>query len=52
MIEIELIKFIVITTLSIFIINLIMTLDKDFNVKSYIYGIAMGTLIGILYYIF
>lgn len=52
MIEIELIKFIVITTLSIFIINLIMTLDKDFNVKSYIYGIVMGTLIGILYYIF
>lgn len=37
MIEIELIKFIVITTLSTFIINLIMTLDKDFNVKSYIY---------------
>lgn len=52
MIEIELIKFIVITTLSTFIINLIMTLDKDFNVKSYIYGIVMGTVIGILYYIF
>lgn len=52
MIEIELIKFIVITTLSIFIINLIIKLDKDFNVKSYIYGIVMGTFISILYYIF
>ena len=46
------IKFIAITTLSIFIINLIMKLDENFNVKSYIYGIVMGTLIGILYYIF
>lgn len=52
MIEIELIKFIVITTLSIAIIEFIMTIDKDFNVKSYVYGIVMGTLIGILYYIF
>lgn len=52
MIEIELIKFIVITILSIFIINLIIKLDKDFNVKSYIYGIVMETLISILYYIF
>lgn len=52
MIEIELIKFIVMTTLSIFIINLLIKLDKDFNVKSYIYGIVMETLIGILYYIF
>lgn len=52
MIEIDLIKFIVITTLSIFIINLIIKLDKDFNVKSYICGIVMGTLISILFYIF
>lgn len=52
MIEIELIKFIVITTLSIAIIEFIMAIDIDFNAKSYTYGIVMGTLIGILYYIF
>lgn len=52
MIEIELIKFIIITILSTAILNFIMAIDKDFNVKSYIYGIAMGTLIGILCYIF
>lgn len=49
---IELIKFIIITTMSIAIINFIMAIDKDFNVKSYVYGIVMGTLIGVLYYIF
>ena len=52
MVEIELIRFIAITILSIAILNFIMVIDKDFNVKSYIYGIVMGTLIGILYYIF
>lgn len=52
MIEIELIKFIIIIITTIAIINFIMAIDKDFNVKSYIYGIVMGTLIGILYYIF
>lgn len=49
---IELIKFIIITTMSIAIINFIMAIDKDFNVKSFVYGIVMGTLIGVLYYIF
>ena len=44
---INLIKFIVI---SIFIL-IIMNIDKDFNVRSYIYGVVMATIIGILYYI-
>lgn len=52
MIEIELIKFIIITTMSIAIIKLIMAIDKDFNVKSYVYGVVMATIIGVLYYIF
>lgn len=52
MIEMELLKFIIITTLSIAIIYLIMAIDKDFNVKSYVYGVVMATIIGVLYYIF
>lgn len=52
MVEIDLIKFIIITILSTFIINFIMVIDKDFNIKSYAYGVVMGTLIGVLYYIF
>ena len=48
---INLIKFIVITTLSIFIINFIINIDQNFNVRSYIYGLVMATIIGILYYI-
>lgn len=47
----NLIKFIVITILSIFILNFIINIDQDFNVISYIYGVAMATIIGNLYYI-
>ena len=48
---INLIKFIVITTLSIFILSFIISIDKDFNTRSYIYiyGVVMATIIGILY---
>lgn len=47
----NLIKFIVITTLSIFILSFIINIDQDFNVRSYIYGVAMAIIIGDLYYI-
>lgn len=47
----NLIKFIVITILSIFTLNFIINIDQDFNVISYTYGIVMATIIGSLYYI-
>ena len=47
----NLIKFIVITILSIFILNFIINIDQDFNFRSYIYGVVMATIIGSLYYI-
>ena len=47
----NLIKFIVITTLSIFILSFIISIDQDFNVRSYTYGVVMATIIGNLYYI-
>ena len=49
---IEIIKFIIITTISIFAINLINKLDKDFNRMSCAYGLIIGSLIWILYDIF